>query len=381
MSFPNLSKQLEELNLIRFSLLPDELLVFVEDEEKWMTLLDGYADDDESRQDTPARPARFQVKSLSARMWFEITLAPGHPHDKSETEKSLHGVTVHGENMSQEKQQRWQGIISEVRVESEILESETPIYQLLSILLPLVHEEAEEEPRTAPDPRPSKPKRALDSPTYHVLFTSHHLISPAKRRSLQSWTSELSLLGFAKVGYPGVIYAEGAQGDIEEFTSRVKAMQWLALKVRFVEPLDPKKRRIRDIHGATEGGSWCEYQKVGKVVEAMRRFGREEYVVEMGIGSAGSDKHWVGEQADCSALARALRTLAPTRTSVKYHVKSRWVIDLRIAAFAAGIAAVETESAHRVHGDGQRSALIGTEARGYDATWIQVERLFDPRPW
>jgi len=55
-------------------------------------------------------------------------------------------------------------------------------------------------------------------------------------------------------------------------------MQWLALRVRFVEPVD---ERVNESH-------WVEFQKVGEVVEEMKRIGREEFVLEMGIGSAGS---------------------------------------------------------------------------------------------
>ncbi|KAG1738668.1 uncharacterized protein EDB91DRAFT_1054485, partial [Suillus paluster] len=43
----------------------------------------------------------------------------------------------------------------------------------------------------------------------------------------------LSISGFAKVGYPGIIYTEGAQENVEEFVANVKSMQWLALRVRF----------------------------------------------------------------------------------------------------------------------------------------------------
>lgn len=122
-----------------------------------------------------------------------------------------------------------------------------------------------------------------DSQPYHALFTSHHLISPNKRRSLQQWTSSLQLSGFAKVGYPGVIYVEGERENIEEFVDNVKAMQWLALKVRFVEPLG---ERLSDIGRKRR---WIELHKVGEVVEEMRKLGREECIVEMGIGSAGTN--------------------------------------------------------------------------------------------
>jgi len=124
-------------------------------------------------------------------------------------------------------------------------------------------------------------------PVYHALLTSHHLISPNKRRSLQQWSSTHSLTGFAKVGHPGVIYCEGAQAQVEEFVANVKAMQWLALRVRFVEPVPHEG--IQDASGNNrERRNWVEFEKVGDVVEEMRRLGRESYVTEMGIGSAGT---------------------------------------------------------------------------------------------
>jgi hypothetical protein len=40
---------------------------------------------------------------------------------------------------------------------------------------------------------------------YHAL---HHLVSLTQRRSLQRWSSKLSISGFAKVGHPSVIYVQ-----------------------------------------------------------------------------------------------------------------------------------------------------------------------------
>lgn len=93
------------------------------------------------------------------------------------------------------------------------------------------------------------------------------------------WAAQLHLSGFAKVGHPGVMYAEGAREHVEEFVQNVKAMQWLALRVRFVEPLP------NNLQPATEK-RWKEFEKVGEVVDEMKRLGgREAFVVEMGIGS------------------------------------------------------------------------------------------------
>lgn len=115
--------------------------------------------------------------------------------------------------------------------------------------------------------------------SYHALLTSHHLISPNKRRCLQNWSSSLSITGFAKVGHPGVIYAQGLEDNVQEFVDNIKAMQWLALRVRFVE--EDEARIVPEIQ-------WQEFEKVGEVVQHMRLISKEKYVVEMGIGSAGA---------------------------------------------------------------------------------------------
>ena len=125
-------------------------------------------------------------------------------------------------------------------------------------------------------------------PTFHALFTSHHLISPTKRRNLQKWASDLSLYGFAKLGYPGCIYCEGKRVDVEEFVANVKVMRWLALRLRFVEPLDVHLERLADVSSSHRANiRWIEFEKVGEMVELMREVGRETFATEMGIGTSG----------------------------------------------------------------------------------------------
>jgi hypothetical protein len=77
------------------------------------------------------------------------------------------------------------------------------------------------------------------------------------------------------VGYPGVIYAQGERGDIERFVANVKSMQWLALRVRFVETLVETESVVGGTApDARERATWQEFQKVGEVVEEMKRLGR-----------------------------------------------------------------------------------------------------------
>ncbi|PPQ86819.1 hypothetical protein CVT24_008493, partial [Panaeolus cyanescens] len=224
-----------------------------------------------------------------------------------EEEEGGFTVSVRGDTLSRDEQVHWQGLVRD-KMREVGRDVDYPIYELLSThLLPLLHEEISRKASTTTTSSstsklyhttPIQPE-----PLYHALFSSHHLISPTKRRSLQSWSHSLSLQGFAKVGYPGVIYAQGRKDDVLEFVGNVKGMQWLALRLRFVEELpgrfnanaNESSNEIGKVKKAVEKDGeyevlegWREVEKVGEVVEMMRRIGREEYVVEMGIGSAGT---------------------------------------------------------------------------------------------
>ncbi|KAJ6606801.1 hypothetical protein B0H10DRAFT_1819474 [Mycena sp. CBHHK59/15] len=267
------ARQLEELQLIQFSLLPDEILTFLDDEPSvWSQLLEDYIQDPSSIDSLchwPAAPARCQVKSNRYKIWLEVQF-PG-------SENSMPSVSAKGENVTRTEQEHWQSLIHEKL--DEIASSDFPVYELLCLhLLPLLHAQA--PTATAADQQLLPVKTATTpGPRFHALFTSHHLISPKKRRSLQQWSGSLKVSGFAKIGYPGVIYAQGEQSSVEEFVANVKAMQWLALRLRFMELLPEGGNEAQ----AAEG--WSEYEKVGEVVEAMRRLGREDWILEMGVGS------------------------------------------------------------------------------------------------
>lgn len=106
---------------------------------------------------------------------------------------------------------------------------------------------------------------------------------------MQRWTSDLDLTGFAKVGYPGVIYCEGEKEGVVDFVGRVKAMQWLALRIRFVQEVGDNEGKLdcnSDEAGLTR--KWIELEKVGEVVDYMRRIGREHFVLELGLGASSS---------------------------------------------------------------------------------------------
>ncbi|KIJ26819.1 hypothetical protein M422DRAFT_785125 [Sphaerobolus stellatus SS14] len=269
------TQQVEELVLLKCSLLPDEILEFMFSEERdtdaWNRVVEAQSNNDSSLQSLISTPARFALKVKGRPIWFEVQLPTEYPSCQLEL-----CIGVRGFNISRGQQDHWQNVVKEKL--AEISDSECPIYELFSAhLLSLLHEQT-----GAVEPLELKtPSNPVKERIYHALLTSHHLKSSQKRRLMQQWSSELHLHGFAKVGHPGVMYCWGSKSDVEEFVSKVKDMQWLALRVRFVEEL-------KDIESMPRlRSSWSEVEKVGEVVEEMEKLGRENYVLDLGIGSGG----------------------------------------------------------------------------------------------
>ncbi|KAJ3560982.1 hypothetical protein NP233_g10483 [Leucocoprinus birnbaumii] len=250
-----LSRQLEELTLIQCSLLPGEHLTFLNCTPGWIR--DSGSDNTRPSQNSGSSGSRSLEVEAEGAKWEKL-VKNGLILDDLQSEGTgllparfrlaVDGVKfafdVDCESLSRAMQELWRQKVREgldnIQVDSGG-ESEYPLYQLFSLyLLPLVHQSIDEEAQEGSssrltDSQPTKPQP--DQELYHVLFTSHHLVSSTKRRNLQSWSSDLQIAGFAKVGYPGVIYAQGLKDDIEEFVGSVKAMQWKALKVRFMKLL------------------------------------------------------------------------------------------------------------------------------------------------
>lgn len=138
---------------------------------------------------------------------------------------------------------------------------------------------------------------------HHVLIVTHHLISPTKRKNLLHLASSLNLVGFSKIGHPGILYAQGGRDELGEWLREVKGWNWLALRVRVaVEPV-PVHRGAADAGGAgcsadqrdgdkvsKQGeskarGDWRELGKLGEAMEWLAKRGREGILVDAGVGS------------------------------------------------------------------------------------------------
>jgi len=126
---------------------------------------------------------------------------------------------------------------------------------------------------------PKRGGNATDSakpPRYkRLLLWSHHLLATGKRKSIVSWSRELDLAGFSRPGYPGAVFVEGLEGDVDEFVKRMKALRWQALQVRAEET---GTERLF-FGGHERGGSGEivgalvveEVESLGDIAEALRR--------------------------------------------------------------------------------------------------------------
>ncbi|KAJ9123715.1 hypothetical protein QFC24_003489 [Naganishia onofrii] len=244
----------EELELIRSSLMPEETL----------------------------------QESESVRNQFTITSAdsPYRIHFTS-TEQDVEAASrfqIKSDVMAREEALGWAQWIQEKVDESwsEAVETGYPFYHMITThFLPILqtnNQVVEEDVHQDPIPRESNYEPG------HLLFTSHHLLSPTKRRLLNSLSSSLHLKGFGKVGYPGIIFAQGDLTDLEEFAREVKSWQWLALKLRVLENDKGSTQK-----GRQGRGQWEEVTKIGEALEWLRGVGKEYLLTDSGIGVTSAD--------------------------------------------------------------------------------------------
>jgi len=104
------TRQVEELVLLKYSLLPDEILEFLFSEEeitnKWNAAVEAQIHGD-SNQSSVGSPARFSIKVQSKPLWFEVELQANYPDGTLES-----CIHVRGINLSRSQQDQWQQTIA-----------------------------------------------------------------------------------------------------------------------------------------------------------------------------------------------------------------------------------------------------------------------------
>lgn len=115
-----LNLQIEEIRLIKYSLLPGEVLVFLDDcVDIWEPLLvedfesDGRQADHSSSSHTGFLPGasltpHFAIKVDDSKLWFEVELPDAYPDDAATPL-----VAIKGEGITRHEQERWQAFTKE----------------------------------------------------------------------------------------------------------------------------------------------------------------------------------------------------------------------------------------------------------------------------
>ncbi|KAJ9090930.1 hypothetical protein QFC19_009356 [Naganishia cerealis] len=247
--------QEEELELIRSSLMPEESL-----------------------QANNTLPDQFTITSADSPYRIHFTVVNNGDKENATL------FQIKSEVMAREEALGWAQWVQEKVDESwdEAVETGYPFYHMISThFLPILQADAQATENSAGK---ESITRETNYQPGHLLFTSHHLLSPTKRRLLSSLCSSLHLKGFGKVGYPGIIFAQGDLTDLEEFAREVKSWQWLALKLRVLEA--DKESTEKERQGR---GRWEEVTKIGEALEWLRGVGKEYLLTDSGIGVTSAE--------------------------------------------------------------------------------------------
>lgn len=120
-----ITQQLDELRLIKCSLLPNEILQFIDDSDDstWEQLLDEYGTSVASSEMIShlgarhIRPAEFLIKmdgQVNVKFWFKVKM----PDLRGGSNRTA-VVSIKGDYLSRAEQERWQDVIRERQGEVE----------------------------------------------------------------------------------------------------------------------------------------------------------------------------------------------------------------------------------------------------------------------
>ena len=271
-----------ELELIEASLLPAESLTHHSSLSGW--------------------PVTFTITSTDSPLSILVALSETYPapdgvHVEVKGSEDGREEAEGRKSWMEERMMSWdpnEEYVPRFQCQSPRLTCSYPLYQVLTThFLPLL---AATPTTTVTEPsNVAATPRVIDDTLHHCLLTSHHLLSPTKRKDLIALSSQLSLVGFAKTGHPGIMYAIGTRDDLEEWLREVKSWNWLALRVRVAPEVVPSD--FTEDGGAGRGGEsgarggkgrgeWTQLDKLSDALEWMRHRGRERMLLDVGMGSS-----------------------------------------------------------------------------------------------
>ncbi|WFD27288.1 hypothetical protein MNAN1_002284 [Malassezia nana] len=109
-----------------------------------------------------------------------------------------------------------------VMVQARLAECETqaiphPTFDVLMLLQEALSEQqsaCSTAPHTSVHETPTAYAPSCDMK--RVLFWTHHLVAPSKRKQFAAWCPDMHVWGILKLGYPGFLCFEGAAEDVDD---------------------------------------------------------------------------------------------------------------------------------------------------------------------
>ncbi|WFD44000.1 hypothetical protein MPSI1_002665 [Malassezia psittaci] len=214
-----------ELQLLQASAMDEEFQWrgTVEEVAQWKANLAAYEAGEQPREDT----VHFSLwVSRPLGVWLNVSLNIGNQNTTQPviTATNSREDLLPANELNQFVQDR-QNEIARENISNPVFDIYTSLKEYVS-----AYEEHVKSPLTEPLPEEITKPSKLDMK--RIIFWSHHLIAPSKRKQFAAWCPELHVWGLFKLGYPGFLCFEGLASDVDEMVRRVKSMQWHAISAR-----------------------------------------------------------------------------------------------------------------------------------------------------
>ncbi|GAA5838062.1 hypothetical protein JCM3766R1_004189 [Sporobolomyces carnicolor] len=237
----------EELLLLQSSLIDDELSWLDEETESaWEPAL----------SDSSVPPPSL-VPALRLRIAPDAQLEVGYKLNRRPD------FTLYAANLERDDQARLAAEVDREAEENAQTIATLPVFTLFTSIKEWLANHPLKETRSFEQSRAEERRQEPPKPgpiaLKCTLIWSHHLLATSKRKDIIAWSTELSLFGISKPGYPGVIVVEGCRENVDEFVWRIKQLQWKALQIRCEQ--DGQVAVVPDSVAASDSLEWTMRNK------------------------------------------------------------------------------------------------------------------------
>lgn len=185
---------------------------------------------------------------LSPDIWLEVRMKVKTP--TYEPQIDLHGPSLYKDEWEKAKAtlDSLYNKAKEEGIDNIVFDVYTGLQSFIATEIPQTDEKLSHLPTDHVSTDETKYTQSTKVEMLRVIFWTHHLKAPSKKRDMNKWCAELQVYGLVKSGYPGFLCFEGKREDVEEIVRRIKALQWHAITVKTETPYTFEDANTKDIH-------------------------------------------------------------------------------------------------------------------------------------